>query len=537
MDRNTPRGGSLDAALDSASGPTSSETSWLADLALPGFATPHRRRWTAMSPPTVAMLAIGLVAILLAPIAPKPGPHVDGLTAFFCGGLFVSEFAVSFLLFVQFRETRRPAHVVLAGAYLFSALATAPYLAAFPNALIVGTQLLGGEQSAAWIISGWTMAFAVAAFAAITLETRPEGDPVAPARVEPMQRAAVLAAFAGAGVLAALGAIAPESHVRLVEGAGWSDLYTLINMTLTAFLAGAIAFGLLRLPARSDLFSWLLVALAVIMASNVLAGIGGGRFSYGWTLARLGSLLSACVLLAFLLSLFARRHDALGRARDLLEHRVTMRTAELSRMVTERDHLLREVYHRVKNNLQVVDSLLHLQAARLTSQDGRAALVDTRRRIHTLGLVHQQLISSHARGPFAAAPFLSDLCETLASTFGTAERGVRLRARSQDVDLELDHATPLGLIVSELVANALTHGFANRSSGLVEIALERRGRALALTVTDDGDGGDISGFLAGPGLGGQIVRALTTQLGGEIEATRDGPRTAVSLTFAASRGA
>ncbi|MBU6371898.1 MAG: sensor histidine kinase [Alphaproteobacteria bacterium] len=530
MQGDTPRNG-FDAALK-PDRPLVRETPWLAEIA-----RTSRMRWTAVSPPVAAMLAVGLTAILLAPLAPKPAPIVQGLTAFFCGGLMISEFAVAVLLFVQFRGTRRPAHAVLGGAYLFSALATLPYLFTFPGALIQDAQVFGGDQSAAWVMSAWTLTFAAAALAAMVLESRPEGDPVPPARAEPLQRLAVLGASAGALVLCLLGAIAPDTHFALVSEAGWSGLYVLVNMATTAFLAGAIAFGLWRLPARSDLFVWLLVALAVLMAANVLAGIGGARFSYGWIFARLGAITSACVLLAYLLSVFAYRHQALGRARDMLEHRVTMRTAELSRMVSERDHLLREVYHRVKNNLQVVDSLLHLQAARLTSADGRAALVDTRRRIHTLGLVHQQLISSHARGPFNAAPFLADLCETLSTSFGAAERGVRLRARAEDVDLDLDHATPLGLIVSELVANALTHGFANRSSGLVDITLQRRGRVVALSVTDDGDSGDVSAFLAGPGLGGQIVRALAAQLDGEIEAMRDGARTAVALTFATPRPA
>lgn len=524
------RGRRLDAAANAHSSQGKLLPAWPAAWA-PSL------RWHALSPPVASLLGIGLLALALAPFAAKPGPHVAGLTAFFCGGLLVSEFAVSFLLFVQFRETRRPAYAILAGAYLYSALAALPYLAAFPGAVTPGAQILGGGQAAAWIISGWTLGFAIAALAAMIVESRPSGEPVARSRIAAIQQRAVLAALAGAFGLGLCGALAPDGRFTLVDHAAWSPLFAVVNIATTAFLAGAIAFGLWRLPKRSDLFSWLLVALAVLMASNILAGLGGARFSYGWTLARLGALVSGCVLLAHLMMVVSRRHDALGRARDLLEHRVAMRTAELSRMVTERDHLLREVYHRVKNNLQVVDSLLHLQTARLKSADGRAALADTRRRIHTLGIVHQQLISSHARGPFKAAPFLDDLCATLSTTFGAAKRGVRIQARAENIELDLDHATPLGLIISELVANALTHGFARRTSGLVDVDLHRRGRTIALTVTDDGDGGDVSAFLAGPGLGGEIVRALASQLGGEIEAMRDGARTSVTLTFRAARPA
>lgn len=527
MQRDIPRGRPLHAAVTGGQPPLPPEAAWPV-----GLSRPRTRRLTRVTPPLTALLGIVLITILLAPIAPTAGPQIEGLTAFFCGALMVSEFAISLLLFVQFRETRRPAHAVLAAAYLFSALMTAPYLATFPNALTPGARLIGGGQSAAWILSGWMLGFAAAALAAMVLESRPEGDPVARARVGILQRRAITCAVAGAALVGGLGILAPEHAFALVDDRTWSGLYLAVNMATTTFLAGAIAYGVWRLPARSDLFSWLVVALAVLMASNVLAGIGGARFSFGWTLARLGAIGSACVLLGFLLSVTARRHDALGRVRDLLERRVAMRTAELSRMVAERDNLLREVYHRVKNNLQVVDSLLHLQAAQLTSADGRAALVDTRRRIHTLGIVHQQLITSHAQGPFAAAPFLADLCATLSESFGAAERGVQIRARADDVGLGLDHATPLSLIISELVANALAQGFADGRSGVVDVTLRRSGRALELTVTDDGDSGDVSTFLAGAGLGGQIVRALASQLGGDLETMRDGPRTQVVMTFA-----
>lgn len=530
MQRDIPRGRPLHAAFTGGQSPSPPEATWPSGRNRPRT----RRPLTRQTSPLATLLGIILIVILLAPIAPRPGPQIEGLTAFFCGALMVSEFAVSFLLFVRFRETRRPAHAVLAGAYLFSALMTAPYLATFPAGLAPGARLIGGEQSAAWILSGWMLAFAAAALAAMVLESGAEGDPVAPARVGVLQQRAITAAFASAALVGSLGVLAPEHAFALVDDRTWSGLYLAVNLVTTAFLAGAIAFGVWRLPTRSDLFSWLVVALAVLMASNVLAGIGGARFSLGWTMSRFGAIGSACVLLGFLLSVTARRHDALGRVRDLLERRVATRTAELSRMVAERDNLLREVYHRVKNNLQVVDSLLHLQAARLTSADGRTALIDTRRRIHTLGLVHQQLISSHARGAFAAAPFLADLCATLSASFGAAERGVQIRARADDVGLDLDHATPLSLIISELVANALAQGFADGRSGFVDVTLQRNGRALALTVTDDGDGGDVSTFLAGAGLGGQIVRALASQLGGDLETMRDGPRTQVVLTFATS---
>jgi two-component sensor histidine kinase len=178
-----------------------------------------------------------------------------------------------------------------------------------------------------------------------------------------------------------------------------------------------------------------------------------------------------------------------------LERRVEERTAELARVVEEqkatlaqRDLLLREVYHRVKNNLQMVDGLLVMQSRQITDPDARKALRGLRDRIFALGLVHQQLMSSSDLKTFDIAPFLSELSSNIVD--GGAGGEVALSVEAIPLDVGLDFAIPLGLLVNELVTNSLKHAFPD-GGGEIEVNLSRAdGGELLLVVADNGKGYD-----------------------------------------------
>ncbi len=178
----------------------------------------------------------------------------------------------------------------------------------------------------------------------------------------------------------------------------------------------------------------------------------------------------------------------------------------------QRDLLLREVYHRVKNNLQIVDSLLVMQRGLLTDPDAKAALAGLRSRVYALGLVHHQLMGSKDFKTFDIGPFLEELSANLLR--GGASRGVSLSVRAMPLTVGLDFAIPLGLIVTELVTNSLKHAFP-LGAGAIEVVLERAPTGkVALVVSDDGVGADKDDPAAGNSLGMTIVRALVRQLGG-----------------------
>ena len=202
-----------------------------------------------------------------------------------------------------------------------------------------------------------------------------------------------------------------------------------------------------------------------------------------------------------------------------LEMMVEERTTALK----QRDLLLREVYHRVKNNLQVVDGLVMMQTRQLEDAAARDSLQALRSRIYALGLVHQQLMTSHDLQTFDIAPFLQELSAHIVE--GGAEGDIELSVDACPLSVNLDFAIPLGLLVTELVTNSLKHAFPDgRGKVSVRLALEEPGKAVVLTVADDGQAAErLNGkTLYKTGLGTKIVTGLVTQLNGKMEYRRDG---------------
>ena len=203
-----------------------------------------------------------------------------------------------------------------------------------------------------------------------------------------------------------------------------------------------------------------------------------------------------------------------------LERRVEERTAELvaannrlSQALEQRDLLLREVYHRVKNNLQLIDSIVTLQIRRLSDPEAKSALQSLRRRLYALGLVHQQLMGSTDLKTFDVSPFLKELSENIIEGIGGRE--IDLSVRTIPLTVGLDFAIPLGLLVTELVTNSLKHAFPN-GKGKIDVALNRvDDGTLALVVSDNGAGYDISETSRGEktgGLGTALIEGLVSQL-------------------------
>ncbi|MGA0604263.1 sensor histidine kinase [Caulobacter sp. KR2-114] len=193
---------------------------------------------------------------------------------------------------------------------------------------------------------------------------------------------------------------------------------------------------------------------------------------------------------------------------------------EKTRALAERDLLLREVYHRVKNNLQVVDGLLVLESRKLQDPQAREALAGLRARIFALALVHQQLMGSSDLRTFDVAPFLRELSENLIE--GAADERVSLTVEATPIPVGLDFAIPLGMLVTELVTNCAKHAFP-AGGGHVRVTLNPAadGRLL-LTVADDGVGPSDVAPPRKPGFGSNIVERLVGQLDGELTVRKEG---------------
>ncbi|HWK43668.1 MAG TPA: histidine kinase dimerization/phosphoacceptor domain -containing protein [Stellaceae bacterium] len=207
----------------------------------------------------------------------------------------------------------------------------------------------------------------------------------------------------------------------------------------------------------------------------------------------------------------------LRAAKRDLEIVVDERTAALA----QRDLLLREVYHRVKNNLQIVDSLLMMQARQLEDPLAKRALLGMRGRIYALGLVHHQLMGSADLKTFDVAPFLNELSTNLLE--GSANGSVNLSVEAFPLDVGLDFAVPLGLVVTELVTNSLKHAFPEGTGNISVVLRPGTDGQMVLTVSDDGRG-QLSGAPSDrpkTGLGIGIVKSLVAQLEGTMIVRND----------------
>jgi two-component sensor histidine kinase len=178
--------------------------------------------------------------------------------------------------------------------------------------------------------------------------------------------------------------------------------------------------------------------------------------------------------------------------------------------------LLREVYHRVKNNLQLVDSLLMMQDRKIADPQAKEALQSLRGRISALGLVHEQLMGSADLKTFDVVPFLDDLSNNLMESGGN--NGVDILVEACPLDVGVDFGVPLGLLVTELVTNSLKHAFPN-GRGTISIILRNDATGhLILIVSDDGIG-RASSDVTDPvrsGLGTRIISSLVEQLEGTM---------------------
>ncbi len=206
-----------------------------------------------------------------------------------------------------------------------------------------------------------------------------------------------------------------------------------------------------------------------------------------------------------------------GAVEDVTERKLAEERLHAS--LHEKEVLLKEVHHRVKNNLQVVSGLLYLQADNLQDPEARAALSESQNRIASMALAHEALYGSDDLARVDLKDYVDRLMARLISSLG--KQGVRVAVEVSAVPLPLTKAVPCGLILNELVTNALKYAF-DGPGGTITVATRREGSMVELSVADDGRGlpGHITPENAST-LGLQLVANLTGQLKGELRIERE----------------
>jgi chemotaxis protein methyltransferase CheR len=223
-------------------------------------------------------------------------------------------------------------------------------------------------------------------------------------------------------------------------------------------------------------------------------------------------------------------HLILLAIEDVTEAEAARRALE--ELLKQKEILLQEMQHRVANSLQIIASILLLKARTVQSDEIRLHLHDAHSRVMSVASVQKQLQATAHGESVAVAPYLTRLCASLAESMIGDSRPITLKVKAEAGDTTSSEAVSIGLIVTELVINALKHAFSQgEADGRVVVGYQAAGKAWRLSVSDSG-GGKTPDIVAGskPGLGTSIVEALASQLEARVE-TRSGKQgTQVSIT-------
>ena len=215
--------------------------------------------------------------------------------------------------------------------------------------------------------------------------------------------------------------------------------------------------------------------------------------------------------------------------RDISERKLV--ETRLRSSLKEKDVLLKEIHHRVKNNLQIVSSLLNLQTEKLSDTKAIELFKESQNRVRSIALFHEKLYQSSDLGRVDIGGYIKGLANGSFVTYGVNPDDIVLAVLTEDIPLDVDAAICCGLIVNELVSNSLKHAFPDRRKGQVEVTLRSAGTDVVLEVADNGVGfpADLD-FRSPSTLGLKLVAIFTEQVGGTMDVTREGG-TRFSLRF------
>jgi two-component sensor histidine kinase len=201
-----------------------------------------------------------------------------------------------------------------------------------------------------------------------------------------------------------------------------------------------------------------------------------------------------------------------AQADDLQQQNEVIDTA-----LRDKEILLQEMHHRVKNNLQLINSLLELQIAQLKDQNSVDALMVTQQRIYSMAMVHSRLYHTSGDASVEVHEFAKDLFQSLAIAFSDTESDIRFTDNISVTHLPLNMLVPLGLVLNELITNSFKHAFKNSSSGTISLDMQKQNNSIILTYTDSGSGIAPAQLTdQSDTLGIYLIKRLTRQLKGEM---------------------
>jgi two-component sensor histidine kinase len=216
---------------------------------------------------------------------------------------------------------------------------------------------------------------------------------------------------------------------------------------------------------------------------------------------------------------------------DAMARTIAERDAELRRALAQKNDLLREIHHRVKNNLQVISSLLNMQERALDDPAARAAMTDTRQRISALALIYRALYQGPDLKRVDLRDFLDELIAQSVMSESVRKAPIRTELDIDNVEMDADRLAPLALFAVEAISNARKHGL-DKAGGLLSVGFHVNGQKAELDIRDSGAPGAPPIKSIGDGVGRTLMVAFARQLRGEVRFTANrGGGLTTRLTF------
>ena len=243
----------------------------------------------------------------------------------------------------------------------------------------------------------------------------------------------------------------------------------------------------------------------------------------------IAALIAGLIMLGLLLRNFIIKQKSNEILAGLNED-LASKNSLLDKRNAENELLLKEIHHRVKNNLEVVSSLLALQSAKMDDPNMQEAMLASQNRVQSMGILHQEFYQSEHLAFIEMKNYFENLCENILDSYDETER-IKVNTDMKEINLDVDTAVPLGLIVNELFTNCLKYAFPMGEKGIIRLSLEDLADGnLNLKVTDNGIGKTLNALPKGTGFGTQLVDLLTRQIDGKlIQEIHNG--TMVSINF------
>lgn len=218
-------------------------------------------------------------------------------------------------------------------------------------------------------------------------------------------------------------------------------------------------------------------------------------------------------------------HPDYGTVYVAIQHDITEQKQaqeQIKNSLREKEVLLKEIHHRVKNNLQIVKSLLHIQSRRTKQEEALLVLQDSQNRIASIALVHEKIYRSEDLTKVDFAQYIPSLTTHLFHTYNVNANNINLNLEAENVFLEIDSAIPCGLIINELVSNSLKYAFPNNQKGEISVRFTiQEQRKMVLIIEDNGVGiPEEFDIEKSPSSGLKLVQALVKQLKGKMEIDR-----------------